>query len=255
MPMLYGLLDKCDDDAQCTHVELARIRFGQVYDHLERTIAYEPSQKQLMRWAICRDGSGQISDSILSEKSPYLDLPDKTGKTLINHAIIEDCAQSVKLLLKHGANAHKGERYSHYNIPLDVISRKALYHEATPETLDILFSLIEYGVIDVQKVRQLDPPYLEYLLSRAFFYPKSRYFSQDQALIDHYIRLKLPIDARAQNGATGLLLAMQSGYLDVARKLLAAGADPSLRDNNHQSALKYLQIDSQQRELLKEFGY
>lgn len=137
---------------------------------------------------------------------------DQTGTTLLMIAARNGNEPLLEFLLNNRANALKRNRFGDTAVLLATMSGQ----------LGIVKRLIEYGVP---------------LAGRGWLPLHYAAFSGQIDIARYLLAKGAPIDARAPNGQTALMLAVREGQFAIAKLLVEMGADISAKDGEGTSAL------------------
>ncbi len=148
----------------------------------------------------------------LLDRGMDVNTSDRTGTTLLMIAARNGNQTLVDFLLRNKANALKQNKFGDTAILMAAIAGR----------LQIVKDLVGRGVP----------------VAGAGWEPLHYAAVGGQAEVAHYLLSKgAPINARAPNGQTALMLSIQEGKLPVAQLLIDAGADTSLRNPAGRTAL------------------
>jgi ankyrin repeat protein len=164
---------------------------------------------------MCAAESGRTEIAkLLLESGAIVEFQNKRGETALYYAVVEKHVEIVRILLEAGADPHKKN------------------WEFTP------FEMAEYSTREIAAlVTNLDPDKNSQssktarermLLSAAF--------GGDIGIVRDLISQNVDIDVCEHDGWTALMYAAAKGNLDTIQVLLAAGADPLLRNRDEKTA-------------------
>lgn len=125
---------------------------------------------------------------------------------------------TVEWLINHGgANVNAQDRFE----------ATALYHSSFIGHLDIVSFLLYQGGVDVNKANDNG---MRPLMIAAL----ERHVDVVELLLS---QPGIDLDARARDGETALWFASDEGYVEILQRLVEAGADPTVADNDGQTPL------------------
>jgi hypothetical protein len=156
------------------------------------------------------DGPAVIS---LIQRGMDANTTDRSGNTLLMIAAGNGNDALVEFLLSNRANKLKINKYGETAIAL----------AAFRGHLPVVRRLAEAGGIDTE-ARGWGP--LQYAA-----------FAGHTEIVRYLVERRLPVDARAPNGQTALMLAAANGHLEAVKLLVDADADMALADPEGRTAL------------------
>ena len=160
---------------------------------------------------------------VLIAHNAFLDLTDTEGRTPLNFAVEDGHAQVVKLLLSAGADPSKDEDHD------TLVGRAALL--SSPDCLSLLLSNPNLDYLAHCEECQI---YALHLSVSAGSLATTRLLLDYDRLNAHCM-----LDMQNLYGKTPLQDAAERGHTEIVQMLLAEGADPTVRDWSHRTALHW----------------
>lgn len=156
------------------------------------------------------DGKTEVVAQLI-ERGMDVNTSDRAGNTLLMIAVRNGNEGLAEYLLKNRANPSMRNKYGD----------SALLMATMAGNLRLVKDLVVAGASVSGKGWQ--PLHYAAVSNRS-------------EVTDYLLKAGAPIDAKAPNGRTALMLAVQEGHGDIARKLLQQGADASLVDGDGMTA-------------------
>src|SRR5579863_7286065 len=151
----------------------------------------------------------------LIDKGADADLKGRSGTSPVAAAAFAGRNQVVKMLLAHGADARA----------VDDTGKAPIVYAAASGQLDIVRQLLGQDLdINARYANDLT------LLMWASGPDQSVAEAQALEVVSYLLNAGARIDDRDARGRTALMIAAEGNHTEIARLLLAHGADPSLRD-------------------------
>jgi ankyrin repeat protein len=152
----------------------------------------------------------------LIERGADVNLRGQSGVSPVGAAAYAGRASIVKLLLAHGADGRTP----------DDTGKPPIVYAAAGGQLDIVRQLLAQNIdINARYANDLT------LLMWACGPDESVAEAQALTLVSYLVDAGAHVDDRDARGRTPLMIAAEGGHAEIARLLLAHGADPSLKDN------------------------
>jgi len=172
-------------------------------------------QLRSLQMAVSRDSTGPIKDAMLRGVDP--NVADDKRNTLLHLALMEESRRAFEVLLAQPL------------IDVNAINQAG----ETPLMLAVLKGNLEWAKALVAKGALINEAGFS-----ALHYAAS---GPDQGTVDWLLAQGAEVDARSPNDSTPLMLAAGYGSQDIVPKLLKAGANPRLKNQQGLSAADFAQ--------------